>query len=59
MEVSVMKAPKPPKSQVGADFCCGWGNCHICVINMNAKCEWGGGDPEKHVFCVMMCKMYN
>ena len=22
-------APKTSKSQVGADFCCGWGNCHI------------------------------
>ena len=25
-----MMAPKTSKSQVGADFCCGWGNCHIC-----------------------------
>ena len=24
-----MSAPKTSKSQVGADFCCGWGNCHI------------------------------
>jgi hypothetical protein len=30
MKVSVMMAPKTSKSQVGADFCCGWGNCHIC-----------------------------
>jgi hypothetical protein len=28
MEVSVMMAPKTSKSQVGEDFCCGWGNCH-------------------------------
>jgi hypothetical protein len=31
MEVSIMMAPKPSKSQVGADFCCGWRNCHIWV----------------------------
>jgi hypothetical protein len=32
MEVSVMMVPKTSKSQVVADFCCGWGNCHIYVI---------------------------
>ena len=31
MEVSVKMAPKTSKSQVGADFCYGWGNCHICI----------------------------
>jgi hypothetical protein len=25
-----MMTPKTSKSQVGADFCCGWGNLHIC-----------------------------
>ena len=29
MEVSVKMGPKTSKSQVGADFCCGWGNCHM------------------------------
>jgi hypothetical protein len=24
-----MMAPKTSKSQVGADFCWGWGNCHM------------------------------
>jgi hypothetical protein len=33
MELSVMMAPKTSKSQVGADFYCGWGNCHICSIH--------------------------
>jgi hypothetical protein len=31
MKVSVMMAPKTSKSQVGAHFCCGWGNCHIWI----------------------------
>jgi hypothetical protein len=26
-------APKTLKSQVGVEFCCGWGNCHICHVN--------------------------
>jgi hypothetical protein len=37
MEVSLMMAPKTSKSQVGADFCCGWGNCHIwleCTLKL-------------------------
>jgi hypothetical protein len=32
MEVSVMMAPTTSNSQFGADFCCGWGNWHICMI---------------------------
>ena len=44
MEVSVMMAPKTSKSQVGADFCCGWGNCHIC--QWGAK--WLGLHPCEH-----------
>ena len=30
-----MMAPKTSKSQVGADFCCGWGKCHICQSQHN------------------------
>jgi hypothetical protein len=32
MEVSLTMAPKTSKSQDVADFCCGWGNCHICIM---------------------------
>jgi hypothetical protein len=34
-----MMAPKPSKSQVGADLCCGLVNCHICYRQLSmSKC---------------------
>jgi hypothetical protein len=47
MEVSVMMAPKTSKSQVAADFCCGWGNLHI------------GSGKEQNLFFSLILKIYD